>query len=188
MQSKRVIFIPKGSTSSIVTYLNKKDYGLNFIDKTLIYFVGYPQSGWIDLQATTMTKYDFLYKICTSKAALENLVLVPGETYYFFLQEVAQRLKIDFDTLLTIYNEKAFKKDGNILPQTYSLPIGMEPSELISYLFEYTETEYKKYSNKIFGTYEKENWYKYLTIASIIQKNQQTIKRCLPFQVLSITD
>lgn len=122
-----------------------------------------------------MTKYDFLYKICTSKAAVKNLTLLPGETYYFFLKEISQKLKIDFEHLLNSYKEKAYKKDGNILPQTYSLPIGMKANDLITYLFEYTNKEYIKYSNKIFGTYNKENWYKYITIASIIQKESANI-------------
>ena len=175
IESKRVIFIPKGSTNSIISYLNKDKYGLNFIDSIHIHLIGYPQSGWIDLHSTHMTKYDFLYKICTSKAAVKNLTLLPGETYYFFLKEISQKLKIDFENLLNSYKEKAYKKDGNILPQTYSLPIGMKANDLITYLFEYTNKEYIKYSNKIFGTYNKENWYKYITIASIIQKESANI-------------
>lgn len=117
-----------------------------------------------------MTKYDFLYKICTSKAALQNVTLIPGETYYYFLQNIASKLQIDFAELLKIYNNTKYKEDGNIISQTYSLPIGMQPKDVIKYLFDYTEEEYQKYSNKIFGKYEKENWYKYITLASIIQK------------------
>ena len=170
MESKRVIFIPKGSTNYIISYLNKNNFGLNFIDTIFIKFIGYPQNGWIDLQDTKMTKYDFLYKICTSKAALRNVTLIPGETYHFFLEEIAQKLQIDFEELLKVYHQNRYKLDGNILSQTYSLPIGMRPQEVIKYLFDYTEEEYIKYSNKIFGKYEKENWYKYIIIASIIQK------------------
>lgn len=165
-----MIFIPKGSTSSIISYLDKNNYDLNFIDKLIVKSIGYPQSGWIDLKHTQMTKLDFLYKITTSKAALVNITLIPGETYHFFLTEVAQKLKIEKITLFNIYNQYAYKKDGNILPQTYSLPIGMNPDDLIQYLFNYTDKQYEKYSLKIFGQYEKEKWYKYITIASIIQK------------------
>lgn len=176
MDSKRVIFIPKGSTKYIVSYLNKDTERLNFIDYYTLKFIGYPQSGWIDLKATSMSKYDFLFKVCTSRAALRNITLLPGETYYFFLNDISKNLKIDFESLLQEYKSKRYKLDGNILPQTYSLPIGMEPKELISYLFNYTEEEYKKYSLKIFGNYEKENWYKYITIASIIQKESANQK------------
>ncbi|VAY86664.1 FIG004453: protein YceG like [hydrothermal vent metagenome] len=118
----------------------------------------------------TMTKGDFLYKLTTSKAPLKSVTLIPGETYYFFLNNVAQKLKISKTKLFYFYEKYAFKKDGNILAQTYSLPIGMDEEEFIIYLFNYTNTQYKKYSNKIFGLYNRQNWFKYITIASIIQK------------------
>mgnify|MGYP000169787359 CR=1 FL=1 len=176
MHSKRVIFIPKGSTNYIVNYLNKDGNRLNFIDYYIINSIGYPQAGWIDLKDTKMSKYDYLFKICTSKAALRNVTLVPGETYYYFLEDISKKLGIDFNRLLEVYYKKRYKLDGNILPQTYSLPIGMKPNDVISYLFKYTHDKYKAYSLKIFGKYEKENWFKYVTIASVIQKESANNK------------
>ena len=170
VDSKRVVFIPKGSTSSIISYLDKNEYSLNILDKLLVRFIGYPQSGWIDLKTKQMTKFDFLYKLTTSKAALVNITLIPGETYYFFLNELSLKLKISKILLFQTYNKLAFKKDGNIISQTYSLPIGMNADDLITYLFNYTDIQYEKYSLKIFGQYNKEKWYKYITLASIIQK------------------
>ncbi len=140
------------------------------IDKYILKIIGYPQSGWIDLKATKMSKADFLYKLTTSKAALKNITLIPGETYYFFLKDISEKLKISQEQLLFYYNKYKFKEDGNILAQTYSLPIGMDEEELILHLLKYTDSEYKKYSNKIFGQYNKHNWYRYIIIASIIQK------------------
>lgn len=119
---------------------------------------------------TKLTKFDFLYKITTSKAALATVVLIPGETYYFFLNELAEKLKLPREELFKVYNELAYKKDGNIIAQTYNLPIGMNPRDLILYLFQYTDEEYQKYSMKIFGKYYKQVWYKYIIIASVIQK------------------
>ncbi len=176
VQSKQVIFIPKGSTAYIVSYLDKKQYDLNIIDKLLIKSIGYPQSGWIDLKSTYMSKYDFLYKLTTSKAALKNIILIPGETYYYFLNDISSKLKLSATKLFKFYNKYKYKKDGNILAQTYSLPIGMDEEELILYLFNYTNNQYKEYSNKIFGTYEKRNWFKYISIASVIQKESASIE------------
>ena len=170
VESKRVIFIPKGSTGSIITYLNKNNYSLNFIDKLTIKSLGYPQSGWIDLKTTSMSKFDFLYKLTTSKAALRDITLIPGETYYFFLKELSTKLKIPETSLFQTYFKMRYKKDGNILPQTYTLPIGMNTKDLLQYLFNYTNNKYKSYSTKIFGHYDKAKWYKYITVASIIQK------------------
>ena len=170
VDSKRVIYIPKGSTNYIISYLDKKDYSLNIFDLWLVKSLGYPQSGWIDLKDTQMTKYDFLYKLTRSKAALVNITLIPGETYFFFLKELSEKLKINEKLLFKIYYQLSYKKDGNILPQTYSLPLGMSAYDTIKYLFQYTNNQYKKYSIKIYNTYNKENWYKYIRIASVIQK------------------
>ena len=170
VNTKRVIFIPKGSTNYIVTYLDKNNYDMNIIDKVTLKLLGYPQSGWIDLKTTTMSKIEFLYRITTSKAALKKVTLIPGETYYFFLQDLAQTLNISTTKLFNVYAQKAYKLDGNIIADTYYLPIGMNEEELIEHLLEITDKKYEKLSLKIFGLYNKEKWYQYVTIASIIQK------------------
>ncbi len=170
VQSKPVIYIPQGSTTSIIKYLDKKSYDLNFIDAFVINIFGYPQNGWIDLKQEYMLKGDFLYKLISSKAALKDITLIPGETYYFFLNNIASKLKISSKKLFKYYDEYKYKEDGNILAQTYSLPIGMDEQELILHLFKYTNRQYKEYSNKIFGQYNQKNWFKYIAIASIIQK------------------
>jgi len=172
---KQVVYIPKGSTSSIINYLNLKRYSLNFIDKIAIYILGYPQNGWIDLKQLKMSKADFLYKLTTSKAALKNITLIPGETYYFFIKYVAKELNLNPNKILFYYDKYKYKRDGNILAQTYSLPLGMSEEELILYLFKYTNKQYQKFGKKIFGIYNRKNWFKYIAIASIIQKEAASI-------------
>ncbi len=175
LSSTKVLFIPKGSTSSIVTYLNKKGYELNILDKTIIKSLGYPQSGWIDLKSNYMTKGDFLHKLTTSKAALKTITLIPGETSYFFLQDVAKKFNLSYEKLAEVYTRHAFKVDGNILAETYKLPYGMKEDHLLFYLFSHTNKKYEAFSKKIFGEYNKNNWYKYIVIASIIQKESASI-------------
>ncbi|MEA3513755.1 MAG: endolytic transglycosylase MltG [Campylobacterota bacterium] len=162
--------IPKGSTNFIITYLDKKNYDLNYIDKLTVKMLGYPQSGWIDLKSTKMTKIEFLYKLTTSKAALKKVTLIPGETYYFFLQEVANKLDISTTKLFESYSKFGYKIDGNIIADTYYLPLGMDENQLIQHLFNQTNIKYEKFSKKIFGVYDKKNWFRYIIIASIIQK------------------
>ena len=170
MNTSRVIFIPKGSSNSIVAHLDKNNYEVNFLDKIILRFIGKPQSGWIDLKTKKMAKIEFLYKLTTSKAALKKVTLIPGETYYFFLQDIAKTLDISTYKLFQMYALYAYKKDGNIIADTYHLPLGMNEEQLIKHLLLLTEKKYEKLSNKIFGEYNQENWYKYVTIASIIQK------------------
>lgn len=179
VKTQRVIYIPKGSTKYIVSYLDKS-YDMNIIDRLVINFLGYPQSGWIDLQSSHMSKYDFLYKLTTSKAALKKITLTPGETYYFFLQEVADSLHLSNQILFDFYAKNAYKKDGNIIADTYYLPLGMDEVQVMNYLLEDTQTKYRRLSEKIFNFYNKENWYRYVTIASIIQKEAASIEE-MPF-------
>ncbi len=170
LSTTRVIFIPKGSTNSIITYLDKSGYELNIIDSMYLRFLGYPQSGWIDIKENYLTKADFLYKITTSKAALKNITLIPGETAYIFLDDISQKMNLSRQKLQNIYEKYAYKEDGNILADTYSLPYGMKEDHLLFYLFSNTNKQYEEISKKIFGEYDKKRWYYYITLASVIQK------------------
>lgn len=148
---------------------------MNIIDTLIIKTLGYPQSGWIDLKSSHMSKLDFLHKLTTSKAALKKVTLTPGETYYFFLQELTEKLNLSNEILFDTYAKTAYKKDGNIIADTYYLPLGMSESQILNYLLSDTNKKYKRLSQKIFNFYKKENWYRYVTIASIIQKEAASI-------------
>jgi len=176
LSTTKVIFIPKGSSNNTIKYLNNRAYDLNIIDKSIIRFLGYPQSGWIDLEANYMSKYDFLYKLTNSKAALQTVTLIPGETSYIFLRLLASKMGLSLEKLEKAYEKVAYKKDGNILADTYKLPFGMKEDHLIFYLFSQTNKKYKKISLKIFGEYDKKKWYKYISMASVIQKESASIK------------
>ncbi|MEA3316004.1 MAG: endolytic transglycosylase MltG [Campylobacterota bacterium] len=180
VETKRVIKIPKGSTSNAILSLNKRYHNINIIDKTVLKYLGHLQGGWIDLKIEKMTKLDFLYKLTTSKAALKKIVLIPGETYFFFLQDLAEKLNVDTFKVFDLYSQKAFKKDGNIMADTYYLPMGMNEKDLINYLINTTNKTYEKLDKKIFGSHNKDNWYRYITIASIIQKEAAS-KKEMPY-------
>lgn len=113
---------------------------------------------------------DFLYKLTTSKAALKDITLIPGETYYFFLKEIALKFNLDEKKLFKTYKKYSYKNDGTILADTYSLPYGMKEDHIILYLLSQTDKKYEEFSKKIFGYYDKEKWYSYITLASVIQK------------------
>lgn len=175
VRSTKVLFVPKGNTSFIISYLNKNSYETNVLDKIVVVLLGSPQSGWIDLKFNFMTKADFLYKLTKSKAALKNITLIPGETSYIFLKQIAKKFNLSEKKLNYIYNEYAYKKDGNILAETYSLPYGMKEDHLLFYLFSNTNKKYEEFSQKVFGYYDKKKWYYYIIMASIIQKEAATI-------------
>lgn len=138
--------------------------------------IGHPQSGWIDLGKNKMTKFDFLYKLTTAKAAMKTIMLIPGETYYFFLNNISKDFNLSYDLLLKAYTKNAKRKDGNILADTYELPNGMDEEKVVKYLLDHTEKRYKNMSQKLFGDYDERKWYNYITVASIIQKESANRK------------
>lgn len=171
MVSTEVVYIPQGSIAQIITYLDEKNFDLApNIDKYLLYIIGQPQSGWIDVGENNLTIGDFLYKLTNAKAAMRSLTLVPGETIDIFLLETAQEFSLSYDALMKNYLEFSPLRDGFIVPETYKVPMGIEEKHLIHYLVSYAMDYHEKTSLKIFGKFNKESWYKYLIIASIIQK------------------
>ena len=170
INSTKVLYIPKGSTSHIISYLNKNGFELGSVDELIIKSLGYVQSGWIDIGENRLTRLDFIYKLITAKAALKTITLVPGETYYIFIKKLATEFNLSEEKLMELYTQYAYKADGNILAETYSLPIGMKEDYMIFYLFSQTNKKYEEFSKKIFGYYDKRKWFNYLSLASVIQK------------------
>lgn len=170
VNTTKVLFIPKGSTNNIISYLNKNGYEMNIVDNIVLRGLGYIQSGWINIDENELTKMDFLYKITTSKAALKTVTLIPGETSYIFLKKLAKEFNLSEEKLNKIYEKYAYKADGNILADTYSLPYGMNEDHMLFYLFSQSNKRYEEFSKKIFGYYDKKKWYYYLSLASVIQK------------------
>ncbi len=175
LTSTKVLHIPKGSTSNIISYLNKTGFEMNIVDKMVLMSLGYIQSGWIDINENNLTKMDFLYKITTSKAALKSITLIPGETSYIFIKQLASKFNLSEEKLFKIYNKHSYKIDGNILADTYSLPYGMKEEHMLLYLFSQSNKRYQAFSEKIFGYYDKKKWYNYLSLASVIQKEAASI-------------
>jgi UPF0755 protein len=135
---------------------------LNF-DKYILFFIGKPQSGWIDLKHTKMTKFDFLYRLAHSKAALKKITIIPGETDYFIYKQIAK--KMGFKYLRCNNIPQSF-----IYPDTYYLPYGFSKQEVCNYLYKISLKKHKSLSKRIFGYWNFKKYYHYLIIASIIQK------------------
>lgn len=171
VNSTKVTYIPQGSISQIITYLGQQKFNISpNVDKYLLFFIGKPQSGWIDIGETNLTRGDFLYKLANSKAAMDSITLVPGETIDVFLYEISKEYKLSYNKLMSYYLKMSPIRDGLIVPETYKIPLGIGERHFISYLLSYAWDYHEKISMKIFGEFNKESWYKYLVIASIIQK------------------
>ncbi|WP_457749518.1 endolytic transglycosylase MltG [Sulfurimonas sp.] len=168
--SPKILYIPAGSINKIITQLQSKNYDVCKIDSFVLRLLGSPQSGWINMKTNVNTKADFLYKLTTSKAALQNVTLIPGETTYIFLNQLADNLHLNRKKLQNAFNKYAPMKEGAFVPDTYRLPVGITEETLMKVLLTISHQKMKELSLKFFGTYNEKKWFQYVAIASIIQK------------------
>ena len=132
--------------------------------------LGQPQSGWVDIGATKLSRIDFLYKLATAKAKMEAITLIPGETSIIFFEEISKVLELNATKLQEEYKKNSIFPEAGIYANTYHVPFGITEDQLIAFLLHESTKQYKKISEKIYGNYDEKQWQRILTIASIIQK------------------
>ncbi|MDY0124189.1 endolytic transglycosylase MltG [Sulfurimonas sp.] len=174
--SPQVIYIPTGSINKIITHLNEKNFNVGKLDSLILRVIGSPQSGWINIGTTLSSRGDFLYKLTTAKAALQNVTLIPGETTYIFLDQLSEELNLQRDILQKEYELQTKHIEGVFVPNTYSLPMGITEKMAIKILLNESLSQMKSLSMKIFGTYNEKKWFHFVTIASVIQKESANIE------------
>lgn len=170
LSTSRVVYVPAGSVKQIITYLKANDFSLCGIDHYLIRPFGQPQHGWIDMGKNRMLRGDFYYQLTHAKAAMVKITLIPGETRVVFLHELAAKLALDEALLNRYYECFAPYPDGVLLADTYHIPKGIGEEHLIRYLVGDSLARHKKLSIKFFGHDRMKKWFRFVTIASIIQK------------------
>jgi UPF0755 protein len=170
VKTNEVIYIPKGSINQIISYLKSKNYNVSKLDSFILRFIGSPQSGWIYIGEHQLSRADFLYKITTAKAAMTSVTLIPGETTYIFLKNLAKNLNLDEKELFYQFNKQSKIKEGVFFADTYKLPIGISEKNLIKILLKNSIKKHKRLAINIFGIYNEKKWFRYITIASLIQK------------------
>jgi UPF0755 protein len=176
IKSPRVLFVPSGSINKIIAQLKRQNNQISKLDSLLLRFIGSPQSGWIDMKEMSNTKGDFLYKLTKAKAALQSVTLIPGETTFIFLNQLAKSLHLDREKLEKQYNKQATLKDGLFVPDTYNIPVGITEEEIIRVLLSISHAKMKELSFKFFGNYDETKWLRFVAIASIIQKESANKK------------
>jgi len=175
VSSPKVIYIPQGSINKIISQMKEKNYNVSKLDSIILRLIGSPQSGWINIGKSKSTRADFLYKLTTAKAALRDVTLIPGETTYIFLNQLADNLFLDRAILEYEFDKQTYIQEGAFIPNTYKLPIGITEKMLIKILLSKSLSTMKNFSIKIFGSYNEKKWFHFVTIASIIQKESANI-------------
>ena len=170
VSTSQVVKVPAGSSSLIVRTFMKQGYNLNEWDKYILYFIGQPQKGYIDLGFRETTKINFLYSLTKAKGALVGLPAIPGNSTYLFLSDIAAKMTLDHNLLYELYLKQALYIDGVILAETYTFNRNMDEQEVIDFLISYSQKEHKKLANQYLNHYDQQEWFRYITIASLIQK------------------
>ena len=176
IQTPKVLYIQQGSINKIIAQLKTQNKQISKLDAFILRVIGSPQSGWINMGSRYNTKADFLYKLTHAKAALQNVTLIPGETTYVFLRQLASSLSLSVKKLEYQFYKQTPFKEGAFVPDTYSIPLGISEENLIKLLLKVSSKKMRSISMKIFGTYNETKWLHYLSIASIIQKESANIE------------
>ena len=170
VRTTQTLYIPQGSINIIISQLAKKGYAVSVIDSYILRVTGSPQTGWIFLGKNELNRIDFLHKLTSSKAMIDKVTLIPGETSEIFFDMLAKELKLDPKKLYKYYHEFSPYPEAGIYADTYYVPYGIKEKHLMYFLVHESEKKYKAISEKIYGTYNTKQWQKVLVIASIIQK------------------
>lgn len=176
VNSPKIIKIPKGSMSEIITQLDSKEYSISFFDSLILRAMGSVQSGWIDLESTKNTKADFLYKLTKAKAAPQVTTLIPGETTHIYLDQLAKDFNLDREKLQQEFDKEAKYPEGMLVPNTYHFARGVSEKTVIKNLLDKSAKQKKEFMIKNFGSYDEEKWLHFVTIASVIQKESANVE------------
>ena len=171
MKTTQTVILPQGSITKVIAHLKEQGYTLTFLDTYLLaYALDTPKSGTLLIGDEKMSRIEFLKKLSSAKEAIDIVTLIPGETRPVFLEELAKQQKLDLTKLENAYTEFASYKESGIMPETYHLPKNISEKKLIALLVEQTEKKYKELAIEHLKKYDKKEWLKILTIASVVQK------------------
>lgn len=170
INTKQNLKLPSSNISEIIKYLKTKKYNLNFLDKLFLKIATNPREGWIYINSKKMPRYKFLKQVGSYANHYTPITIIPGETSYFILQMLKKKLNYNIDKLVISYKELAPYKEGNFLADTYNIPIYFKERDTIKFLIDNSFKEYKKISISYFNKFDKKEWKKIITVASIIEK------------------
>ncbi|GHS89137.1 aminodeoxychorismate lyase [Campylobacterota bacterium] len=174
LENERFLRVPSGALKPIITQLGNDGVDLGTIDLWLIRFLGVflgaPKYGLIDIGDANTTRLDLYLALIHGKSAFDEITLIPGETTLVSIDAIAQKLVLNADKMRTIYYEKAPFDEGVLIPETYQIIKGSSEREAMISLIERSMKIHKDRAIKQFGVYDEREWFRIVTIASIVQK------------------
>jgi len=171
IKTTETITLPKGSITKIMNHLKQEGYNVSRIDTYILaYFLKQPKSGTLTIGKGSMSRIHFLQKLSSAKETIDVITLIPGETKEIFLKELAKNKHLHLDELKRYYSQFSFYSEAGIIPDTYHLAKDSNEKTIMQILIEQSEKRYKALAIKHLKRYDKKEWLRVLTIASIVQK------------------
>jgi UPF0755 protein len=171
IKTTETVSLPKGSITKAIEYLKKEGYSVNTIDTYILaYLLKQPKSGTLIIGEGSMSRISFLKKLSSAKEAIDIVTLIPGETLPIFLEELAKKQDLSLSKLEKAYFEYSPYKEAGIIPDTYHIAKDTTEQNLIKNLVKQSEIRYEELAIKHLKKYDKKEWLRVLTIASIVQK------------------
>jgi len=171
IKTTQTVTLPKGSITKTIEHLKKEGYTLTTVDTYILaYLLKQPKSGTLEIGGKNMSRIKFLQKLSSAKEAIDIVTLIPGETRSIFLKEIAKKQNLDIEKLESFYTKFSSYPEAGIIPDTYYVAKNISEKRLIKTLTQQSEKRYKALSIKYLKEYDKKEWLRILTIASVIQK------------------
>ena len=170
IKTKHNLILPSDNSNEIISYLDKKGYSVCFLDNLFLKLATSPIKGRIYISKTNLPRYRFLLAVGARVNHYTPITIIPGETTYFILQSMSQKLDMNSTKLNTLYNQLKKYDEGNFLANTYNIPIYFKEKDVIKFLIDNSFKEYKKISKTYFNEFNLKQFKRILTIASVIQK------------------
>ena len=171
IKTTQTVTLPKGSITKTIKHLKEQGYDLSTIDTYILaYLLEQPKSGTLIIGKKSMSRIKFLKKLSSAKEAIDVITLIPGETKEIFLEELSNKEHLNLEDLNKYYTEFSSYQEAGIIPDTYHMAKNSNAKSIIKILIEQSEKRYEEVAIKYLKRYDKEEWLRILTIASIVQK------------------
>jgi UPF0755 protein len=170
LESKKNIHLDPATSEGIIAQLHQKGYDVGPLDLWLTRLIGTPIPGWVYLGKTRLDRLEFLVRLSSRSSHFKNITLIPGETTYFFLRQLAETLDYNITKLEQAYTANSSFPEAGILADTYHVPLHVRETGAIRLLLNLSMKRYKQWAHTYLNTWNPSEWLRILTIASIIQK------------------
>jgi UPF0755 protein len=175
VKSEKNLDLDPPSSADIITQLRQKNYDVSFLDAWLMRPIGSVLPGHIYLGQEHLHRLDLYLRLISRRTHYKSITLIPGETTYFFIKQLAKQMEYNRTRLTQAYDEFALWPEAGILAETYHLPLHLDERGAIRYLLSLSQKRYKQIAHAHHVPWSRDRWGEILTTASIIQKEAASV-------------